>query len=118
MAQQVKTTDSWSAANGTSLQGYVRTTYAQLVALFGEGVGAGDKTTAEWILEFDDGTVATIYDWKELETPMGPYNWHVGGKRGAMVVALVQDVLDGKIEVVDAFWSMKEEDEDVEYYGA
>jgi hypothetical protein len=116
-ATQVKTTDNISALNGTSLQGYVLTTYDTLVELFGEGIGPGDKTTAEWVLEFDDGTVATIYDWKEYETPMGLYRWHVGGKQRT-VVAMVEDVLDGKIEVVDAFWSMKEEDEDVEYYGA
>jgi predicted dehydrogenase len=116
-ATQVKVVDNYSAANGTSLQGYVRTTYAHLVALFGEPMGPGDKTTAEWILEFDDGTVATIYDWKELETPMDVYNWHVGGKRGAMVVAMVQEALDGYIEVVDDFYD-EMGDEEVEYFGA
>jgi predicted dehydrogenase len=116
-ATQVKSTDNYNALNGTSLQGYVRTTYAQLVELFGPGIGAGDKTTAEWILEFDDGTVATIYDWKELETPTDVYNWHVGGKRGAMVVAMVQDALDGVIEVVDEFYD-EMGDEEVEYFGA
>lgn len=102
MAQQVKTTDSWGVANGTSLQGYVRTTYAQLVALFGDGLGSGDKTTQEWVLEFDDGTVATIYDWKEYETPMGMYDWHVGGT-SKQAVWHVQDALDGVIEVVSEF---------------
>lgn len=112
-ATQVKVTDSYSAANGTSLQGYVNTTYATLVALFGPSMGAGDKTTQEWILQFNDGTVATVYDWKEYETPEGMYRWHVGGKHGTMVAALVQDALDGVIEVVDEFY-----DEEVEYYGA
>lgn len=102
MATQVKTTDSWSAANGTSLQGYVRTTYAQLVDLFGNGMGAGDKTTQEWVLEFDDGTIATIYDWKTYETPMDLYEWHVGGT-SKQAVWKVQDALDGVIEVVDVF---------------
>ena len=31
-------------------------------------------------LRFEDGTVATIYDWKEDETPLGDYDWHIGGK--------------------------------------
>lgn len=102
MATQVKSTDSYTKANGTHLQGYVRTTYAQLVDLFGEGVGAGDKTTQEWILEFNDGTVATIYDWKEYETPEYLYDWHVGGT-SKQAVWKVQEALDGLIEVVDEF---------------
>ena len=64
----------------TSLQGYVRAYYHELVEVFGEPDGGGDKTTVEWCLEFEDGTVATIYDWKEYETPMGRYRWHIGGK--------------------------------------
>lgn len=66
--------------NGTSLQGYLQAYYHQLVEVFGEPTDSGDKTTAEWCLEFEDGTVATIYDWKEYETPMGLYQWHIGGR--------------------------------------
>lgn len=66
-------------ANGTSLQGYVTAYYHQLVEQFGQPEFGGDKTTAEWCLQFEDGTVATIYDWKEYETPTGLYRWHVGG---------------------------------------
>jgi hypothetical protein len=66
-------------ANGTHLQGYMQAYYHQLVGVFGEPTDSGDKTTAEWCLQFEDGTVATIYDWKEYETPMGRYNWHIGG---------------------------------------
>ena len=67
-------------ANMTSLQGYMQAYYHQLVEVFGEPEGGGDKTTVEWCLEFEDGTVATIYDWKEYETPLGNYNWHIGGR--------------------------------------
>jgi hypothetical protein len=67
-------------ANGTSLVGYVRTTYAKIVEVFGEpDHRGGDKTTVEWALQFDDGTVATIYDWKEYRTPKEVYDWHIGG---------------------------------------
>ena len=71
--------------NGTHLQGYVQAYYHQLVEVFGEPEGGGDKTTAEWALEFEDGTVATIYDWKEYETPMGLYHWHIGGRNNLAV---------------------------------
>jgi hypothetical protein len=67
--------------NGTCLQGYIETTYDELVKVFGKPTELGDyKITVEWILQFSDGTVASIYDWKLSETPMGVYNWHIGGK--------------------------------------
>ena len=83
----MKFTKKNNFAGGTSLMGYVETNYDRLVAVFGEPtyLGRGDKVTAEWVLEFDDGTVATVYDWKEDETPMGQYEWHIGGHRRSAV---------------------------------
>ena len=66
--------------NGTSLQGYMPAYLHQLIEVFGEPEAGGDKTTVEWCLSFEDGTVATIYDWKEYDTPTGRYNWHIGGR--------------------------------------
>ena len=64
----------------TSLQGYVTSTYDDLVGVFGEPQYQNDgKVTCEWNLKFADGTVATIYDYKEGTTPKGAYDWHVGG---------------------------------------
>ena len=98
---QVKVTNNYRDSNMTSLQGYVETTYDTLVAVFGEPLRGGDKTTVEWILKFEDGTVATIYDWKEYDTPMGEYDWHVGGNK-RIAAALVQEVLDEKMEYYGA----------------
>lgn len=82
------------AINGTSLKGYVETTYDELVEKFGEPtITDGDKTTVEWNLVFecdaDNGSLgedgnteyvtATIYDWKTSNTPMSEYDWHIGG---------------------------------------
>ena len=39
----------------------------------------GDKVNVQWIIKSEFGTVATIYDWKLSETPMGVYDWHIGG---------------------------------------
>ena len=76
--------------NGTSLQGYVNAYYHQLVEKFGEpDYRNGDKTTVEWCLEFEDGTVATIYDWKEYDTPTGMYAWHIGGRSKSAVWAVM-----------------------------
>jgi len=71
--------------NGTSLQGYMPAYLHQLIEVFGEPEGGGDKTTVEWCLSFEDGTVATIYDWKEYDTPTGLYHWHIGGKNNLAV---------------------------------
>lgn len=71
---------------GTSLMGCIDTTYSRLVSVFGDPhLVNGDKTNAEWILMFNDGTIATIYDWKEPTVPLGCHNchnchnWHIGG---------------------------------------
>lgn len=77
-------------AGGTCLQGRITTTYQKLVHRFGEPTCEGDayKVQAEWCLRFEDGTVATIYDWKEGDAYCGPgqgrpaqavTDWHIGG---------------------------------------
>jgi hypothetical protein len=70
-------------ANMTSLKGEFPITYAELVEIFGRpkyGPNADlDKTTCEWALTFEDGIIATIYDYKTDRTPMGLYEWHIGG---------------------------------------
>ena len=90
------TNDASVNVNGTALQGYVRTTYADIVAAFGEPTYGADhsgdgKVSVEWTLEFviklqdapgsfiEEVIVATIYDWKRSSTPMGEYDWHIGG---------------------------------------
>ena len=65
--------------NCTSLKGYVSTTYDKLVEVLGEPITDIEKSTAHWNIEAPDGTVATIYDWKEWTTPRGEYEWHIGG---------------------------------------
>jgi hypothetical protein len=93
------TQGTWTEANGTCLQGHVEAYYHQLVAVFGEPEGGGDKTTVEWVLSFEDGTVATIYDWKEYETPTDLYRWHIGG-RNSRAVDLVNQAFK-QIKLVD-----------------
>jgi hypothetical protein len=87
MKFEVKNED-FEIASGTCLQGYISATFEELVAIFGEpGVGDEYKTDAEWIIEFEDGTVATIYNWKDGRNYCGEdglavediTDWHVGG---------------------------------------
>ena len=74
---------------GTSLQGYITAPYAELVELFGKPHDFFDdfKCDAEWYVEFDDGTVATIYNWKNGRNYLGDdappveaiTSWNIGG---------------------------------------
>ena len=61
-------------ANGTHLQGNVGATYQELVEVFGEPIRydsdgtthMNNKTDAEWRISFEDGTKATIYNYKNV----------------------------------------------------
>ena len=76
--------------NGTCFQGDFCSSYGELLSTFGpptyDTLSGDEKVQVEWILLFDDGRVATIYDWKEYETSVEYVTtWHVGGKNGAIV---------------------------------
>jgi hypothetical protein len=75
---------------GSCLQGYIASDYNKLVSLFGEPCeGDAYKIDAEWIIKFDDGSITTIYNWKngknycgnEGEAVENMTEWHVGGHR-------------------------------------
>lgn len=79
--------------NMTHLLGYCEnlTRYSDLVALFGEPTdGDGYKVDAEWCIEFEDGKVATIYNYKTGKNYCGKSGFsvdilagqdcHIGGK--------------------------------------
>lgn len=70
-------------------QGDIFTDYQTLVKIFGEPSGHHDniKSDAEWIIEFEDGTIATIYNYKDGKNYLGDRgtpielikHWNVGG---------------------------------------
>lgn len=73
---------------GTSYQGSIDTTFGNLVEVFGDPTYVDydhdAKINIEWELLFDDGTVATIYNYKDYdggaEAASGcVYHWHIGG---------------------------------------
>lgn len=82
-------------ANGTSLMGYVDVSYGELLSVFGPPLsGSSDgKVKAEWLIEFDDGTVGTIYDYKSSVAPKHNTEWHVGGL-SRRVVTMIQSELN------------------------
>ena len=81
---QAKTITDYSKTNGTSWHGdSVSTTVKELTNVFGE-VERGhydDKSQFDWSLELSDGTVFTIYDWKEYRKfrTNERIDFHIGG---------------------------------------
>jgi hypothetical protein len=74
--------------SGTCLQGEIDISFAELVEKFGEsGETDGYKVDAEWKLKFEDGGVATIYNYKSGKNYNGEEgletedirDWHIGG---------------------------------------
>ena len=90
----VETIDDRSKIRGTSLSGYLNTSYATLVELLGEPNAPVDgyKTDAEWHVkvkeEGDAPAYAAIYNYKDGKNYLGAEglnvehikHWHVGSK--------------------------------------
>lgn len=67
--------------HGVMLQGGIQATRAQMVKAFGAPrQGVNSRVVNDWKLQFADGTVAYLYDWKSEPFPDDePYNWRIGG---------------------------------------
>lgn len=99
----VSINDNSDVANGTSLQGHITAAYEDLVAVFGPPGCGGDgyKTDVEWVIVFDDGTVATIYNWKNGRNYCGASGkpvemityWNVGGHNSKAVAQVMATLL-------------------------
>ena len=89
-------------ADGTCLQGSVYATYEQLKLTLGEPMGGSfdGKVQAEWQIQFDDGEVATVYDWKQYgQDVKGITDWHIGGHKPSVVSRVEQIVELGRNRV-------------------
>jgi hypothetical protein len=82
----------YSYTNGTSLQGYIKTTYAQLVETLGEPIrpeGGDGKVICEWVvLNKKTNKAATIYIYKLNEVPENEYPWHIGGLNNTAITTV------------------------------
>ncbi len=88
---------------GTSLQGYIKASYEQLLQTFGAPNSTlcdNYKTDVEWAFKFADGTVATLYNWKNGKNYLGDeglelndiYEWNVGGFNDKAVSRLLEQL--------------------------
>ena len=93
------------SVNGTCGRGCIDCSYSKLTQVFGQPSNNYDnyKSDAEWHLEFEDGSIATIYNWKNGINYCGPDEgtptelitvWNVGGN-GANATRLVLETLEG-----------------------
>lgn len=83
-------------ANGTSLQGYIDIPFASIASKLGYPTYTDeDKTLAEWVIKGDDGTIATIYDYKNYGMRREQISeWHIGGE-SKKAVKLIAGILPG-----------------------
>ncbi len=84
---------------GTSLRGYITASRKELIQVFGEPClfqpSTSEKVQIEWCLEFSDGTVATIYDWKQyghIPDEDEIVDWNVGGFSSMAVHQVLQAI--------------------------
>ena len=70
-----------SQTHMTCGRGSIIATYDRLVELFGQPYATNcGKTQVEWDIEWSDGTISTIYDWKCNDyEPEEVTEWNIGG---------------------------------------
>ena len=83
---EYKSTDD---VNGTCLQGRINTSYQTLLDKLPPPKDYYDdyKSDVEWSLKFSDGTIATVYNWKNGKNYLGEdgleleeiTEWNIGG---------------------------------------
>lgn len=98
---------------GAHQQGQIATDYDTLVEAFGEPNVLGptlestdNKVTCMWAIQFDDGTVATIYDWNTISTPFHLHSWIIGGFNSTAVDRVLETI---DLMKVDFAWDNKTE---------
>ena len=89
--------------NGTSFKGEIFVTFEKLLKVFGTPLGASsdNKVDVEWNIEFGNGVIATIYNWKNGPASMGEdgtnpvdiTTWHIGGKTKSAVWG-IEEILE------------------------
>ena len=91
---------------GGCLQGEVKANFKDLVRVFGENYHNGDdyKCDAEWIIKFEDGVIASIYNWKDGHNYCGEEGldveditcWHIGGMDKRCVANVAKVLAENK----------------------
>lgn len=89
--------------NGTHGVGQIECNYQTLVDVFGPPLKEGFddyKSDAEWDIRFEDGSIASIYNWKNGVNYLGSSGqptasitiWNIGGRDGHAVDRIKQAI--------------------------
>jgi len=87
------TDETFYPSDGTSLQGQVDASYAEIVSVFGNDItNDGYKVDAEWTINTPDG-IARVYNYKDGKNYLGEFgldveeirDWHIGGAKKDVV---------------------------------
>lgn len=90
----------------TSLRGYIHVTYQKLVELFGQpGEYDNYKSDTLWVVKFEDGAIASVYNYKDGPNYLGKegtpviriMEWHIGGKNNSDVLRRMSELLQAPI---------------------
>ena len=94
-----KTTSNRIKSLYTSYSASIGCTFADLVKTFGEPLKASQdgKTTAHWIIVFEDDIIATIYDYRCPVDYKNNRDWHIGSNS-----LITGDALKARIEAAVA----------------
>ena len=95
----------------TWLQGYIECSYQDLVNVFGEEQSTNFdnyKSDAEWDIRFQDGLVATIYNYKDGKNYCGSEGlekvdlteWHIGGQNSEVLDRIKQILINKGVELL------------------
>ena len=91
-------------ANGTYYVDWTTTSYFNLINSFGlptYGKSTDNKVLCEWVLESDNGSIATIYDYKsDTNDPEFVTRWHLGGN--AHSYDFIQEIKEKIRKSIDA----------------
>lgn len=92
-----------ASAIGTCLQDYISVSYDRIVAKYGNPIeGDGYKIDAEWVIEWKDGLIGTIYNWKNGKNYLGKAGlkierieeWNIGGNDKVVAKRIRDDLLN------------------------
>lgn len=86
-------TQDYNVITGSERFGFLTTTYNVLVELFGEPIKRHWEIDVEWYIKFEDGTIATIYNYRNGKNYLGKkgkavediMHWNIGGFNSSAV---------------------------------
>ncbi len=89
--------------NGTHLITCIDVSYKKLKRVFGKPIKNPDgyKVDAQWIIKFEDGTLATVYNYKSGKSYLGKEgepvtkirDWHIGGVKDEAKINVLEALI-------------------------